>query len=64
MYILVNGNITITAARADDAGKETNEINKKVIFKNCAPFTKCISKRKNTQVDDAQEIDVVCQCII
>ena len=31
----------------------------KVIFKNCAPFTSCISRINNTQVDDAQYIDVV-----
>ena len=25
----------------------------------CAPFTKCISHINNTQVDDAEEIDIV-----
>ena len=33
--------------------------NKKVIFKNCAPFTNCISEIKNTQVDNAKDIDIV-----
>ena len=28
-------------------------------FKNCAPFTNCISKINNTQVDNAKDIDVV-----
>ena len=51
-YILVEE--TITAADAD--AKNTN---KKVIFKNCAPFTRCISRINNTQIDDAQHIDVV-----
>ena len=32
---------------------------KKVIFKNCAPFTGCISKINNTQIDNAEYIDVV-----
>ena len=32
---------------------------KKVVFKNCAPFIKCISKIKNTQIDDAEYIDIV-----
>ena len=32
---------------------------KKVIFKNCAPFTDCISKINNTQVDNAKDIDIV-----
>ena len=36
-----------------------NNINKKVISKNCAPFTDCITKINNTQVDDAQKIDTV-----
>ena len=32
---------------------------KKVIFKNCAPFTDCISNTNNTQVDNAKDIDMV-----
>ena len=32
---------------------------KKVIFKNCAPFTNCISEANNTQVDDADYTDVI-----
>ena len=28
-------------------------------FKNCAPFTNCISRINNTQIDDASYIDVV-----
>ena len=30
-----------------------------VIFKNCAPFTECISNISNTQIDNAKDIDVV-----
>ena len=33
--------------------------NEKVIFKNCAPFTDCISKINNTQIDNAKDIDIV-----
>ena len=29
------------------------------MFKNCAPFTDCISKINNTQVDNAKDIDIV-----
>ena len=29
------------------------------MFKNCALFTNCIGEINNTQVDDAQEIDIV-----
>ena len=28
-------------------------------FKNCAPFTKCISRINNTDIDTAQDIDIV-----
>ena len=42
-YILVKGTITITGAGDDDATKRADERDKGVTFKNCAPFTKCIS---------------------
>ena len=29
------------------------------MFKSCAPFTDCISKINNTQIDNAKDIDVV-----
>ena len=32
---------------------------KKVMFKNCAPFTDCISKINNTQVDNGKDIGIV-----
>ena len=40
-YILVKGNITVNDTAAD--GAAANNTNEKVIFKNCAPFTNCIS---------------------
>ena len=58
-YILVKGTITITGAGDDDAAKRLDERNKGVIFKNCAPFTKCISKINNMEIDNAQDIDIV-----
>ena len=39
-YILVKGNITVNNTAAD--GADANNTNKKVIFKNCVPFTGCI----------------------
>ena len=33
--------------------------NKSLIFKNCAPFTDCISEINNTQVDNVKDIHVV-----
>ena len=58
-YILVKGTITITGAGDDDAAKRLDERNKGVIFKNCAPFTKCISRINNTDIDNAKDIDIV-----
>ena len=45
-YILVKGTITITRAGGNDATRQAVERNKDVIFKSCAPFTKCINKNK------------------
>ena len=56
-YILVKGNISVNNISA--AVGDANNTNKKVIFKNCAPFTDCISKINNTQVDNAKDIDIV-----
>ena len=56
-YILVKGTISVTNTAA--AGAAANNINKKVIFKNCAPFTNCISEINNTQIDNAKDIDIV-----
>ena len=41
-YILVRRDITVTAAHATQ-----------VSFKNCAPFTKCVTKVNGTTIDDA-----------
>ena len=42
-YILVKGTITITGIGNDAATRRADERDKGVTFKNCAPFTKCIS---------------------
>ena len=41
------------------AGSVTSNTNKKVPFKNCAPFTDCISEINNTQADNAKNNDIV-----
>ena len=56
-YILVKGKISVNDTTA--AGADANNTNKKVIFKNCALFTDCISKINNTHVDNAKDIDIV-----
>ena len=58
-YILVKRKITIAGAGADAAARQADEINKGVIFKNCAPFINCISEINNTQIDNAKDIDIV-----
>ena len=52
-YILVKGTITITGAGDDAAARWADERNKEVTFKSCAPFTKCISRINNTDIDNA-----------
>ena len=54
-YVPVKGNITVNNTAA------ANNTNKKVIFKNCAPFTNCISKINNKDIDNAKYIDIVMQ---
>ena len=49
-YILVKWTITITGAGDAVIG---------VIFKTFAPFIKCISEINNTDIDNAQDIDIV-----
>ena len=45
-YILVKRNITVNNTAPE--GATASNSSKKVIFKNCAPFTNCISKINNT----------------
>ena len=56
-YILVKETISVNNTAAQGAAVNNN--NKKVIFKNYAPFTNCISEINNTQIDNAKDIDIV-----
>ena len=58
-YIFVKGTITVTGAGAIAAARLVDEREKGVIFKNCTPFTKCISKINGTDIDNARDIDIV-----
>ena len=60
-YILVKEKTTITGAGDYDAEKRTVERNKGAIFKNSAPFINCNGKKKkkNTEIDNAKNIDIV-----
>ena len=48
-YILVTENITATGGGAND----------RVAFKNCAPFTKCITHINDKHVDNADNLDII-----
>ena len=50
-YIHIKGTITIPRTAAAGANPDNR--------KNCTPLTNCISKINNTQVDNAEGIDVV-----
>ena len=53
-YILVKGRTTISGA-VDGAARRADERDKGLIFKNCAPFNKCISRINNTEIDNAKD---------
>ena len=53
-YIPVKGTMIVP-----NMATAVNNTNKKVIFKNCATFSNCITEVNNTKVDDAENIDIV-----
>ena len=55
-FILVKETVSVNNTETVAALTNTN---KKVIFKHCAPFTNCISEINNTQIDNAEYIDIV-----
>ena len=56
-HVHVRGTITVNNTAAEGAAANNN--NKKVIFKNCTPFTNCISEINNTDLDNAKDLDIV-----
>ena len=58
-YILAKGSITITGEGNYAAAERADERGKGVSFKNCAPFTKCISRINNADINNAHDIDIV-----
>ena len=58
-HIYVKGNISINEEGNVAATRQADEREKGVTFENCAPFTKCIGKTNNTDIDSAQDIDTV-----
>ena len=51
-HIVVKGNITVT-------DPYNANYDKKLAFKNNAPFTNCISKINNVLIDNAEDLDIV-----
>ena len=51
-YIVMKGKITVTNPKNDACDK-------KLAFKNNAPFVSCVSKINNTFIDNAEDLDVV-----
>ena len=56
-YILVKETIVIAPVLPPVANPNNNV--KEVVFKNCAPFTDCITEINNTQMDNAKYIDAI-----
>ena len=56
-YILVKGKITVTKGRNND--DNSNGYNKKLAFKNNAPFISCISKINGQFIENAEDLDIV-----
>ena len=57
VYIIVKGKLIV---KEDNDAKTRN---KKLIFKNNAPFILCISKINNTIIENS-DLDMLCSCII
>ena len=49
----------LTVPNMAAAGAALNDIIKQVVFKNCAQFTSCTTEINNTQVDYAENTDIV-----
>ena len=51
--------LAITGAGDNAVARQSNESDKGVTFKSCAGFTKWISRINNTDINSAQDIDIV-----
>ena len=57
-YILVKATITVVGDRDDTTARHEEERNIQVHYKNCAPFTDCMSEKNNKQVDNTKDLRV------
>ena len=58
-YILVKGTITITGLGDNAAARHADERDKGVVFKICAPFISLKTEINNTEIDNAEDINIV-----
>ena len=59
VYLLVRGKVTIVGQGVNGTAIAADRNDKEVVFKNCAPFTSCISKINNAEADNAEDLDIV-----
>ena len=61
-YIVLKGEVRVNANASAGPPARTeiqNASNKSFVFKNCAPFTNCITKINSTTVENSSDIDLV-----
>ena len=58
-YMPVKGTRTVVGQRANTAAIAADRNNKKVTFKNCAPFTYCIIEINISQAHNTNVLDIV-----
>ena len=58
-FIDIKGKVAITGAADDAAARQADDRDKGVAFKDCVPFTNCISEINNIQIDNAKDIDII-----
>ena len=59
IHIHVKGKITIIGTGDDAAARQADQRDRGAAFKNCAPFTICISEINNIQIDNCEDIDII-----
>ena len=58
---MLHPNLCDHRSRRDNSElRQADEVNKGVTFRNCAPFTNCISKINNTRTENVKGITCLC----
>ena len=64
LYDYSDAYIVVKRRKTIEGDNNAKARNKKLTFKNNAPFTSYMSKINNTLIDNAEELDIVMSCII